>query len=275
MTLVRAVRARPHLGGAISRTGTAGIAAAVGLTLAGWIFLNDVFGRLEGAAVITGEAIVTIETTLDIADDALATLTTSLEAAAAATDQASTSSETVSAAIEEAALIIGEDLPATIDAVRAAMPGLIEASAVIDRTLSSLSLIGVPYDPAVPLDKAFITLDEQLSPLPQRLRENAATIGLLVPQAEGFRAQSMVLSAQVENMRTSVGEARTAIRNYRTSTDRVSTAMKTTATGLSRSENVARLLLVVAGIALATTMYGFVLVGRALSQLDSDEVAVE
>jgi hypothetical protein len=270
MTLVRAVRARPHLGRTISRTGIAGIVAAVALTVAGWIFLNDVFRRFEGATVITGEAIVTIETTLDIADEALAILTTSLEAASAATDQASTSAETVSAAIEEASLIIGEDLPATIDAIRAAMPGLIEASAVIDRTLSSLALIGVPYNPDVPLDEAFISLDEQLSPLPERLRENAATIGQLVPQAEGFRAQSTILAAQVENMRTSVDEARGAINTYRDSTDRVSVAMESTTTGLSRSENIARILLVIAGVALGTTMYGFVLVGRALSQLETD-----
>jgi uncharacterized protein YlxW (UPF0749 family) len=275
MTLVRVVQARPQLGRTISRTGIAGIIAALALTIAGWVFLNDVFRRFEGATVITGEAIVTIETTLDIADEALATLTTSLEAASAATDQASTSAETVSAAIEEASLIIGKDLPATIDAIRAAMPGLIEASAVIDRTLSSLAFIGVPYNPEVPLDEAFISLDEQLSPLPERLRDNAATIGLLVPQAEGFQIQSMILAAQVENMRTSVAEARTAIASYRDSTDRVSLAMESTTTGLSRSENIARVLLLIAGIALATTMYGFVLVGRALSQLETPQLGPE
>ena len=269
MTLVRVVQARPHLGRSITRTGIAGIIAALALTVAGWVFLNDVFRRFEGATVITGEAIVTIETTLDIADEALSTLTTSLEAAAAATDQASTSAETVSAAIEEASLIIGEDLPATIEAIRAAMPGLIEASAVIDRTLSSLAFIGVPYNPEVPLDEAFISLDEQLGPLPQRLRENAATIGLLVPQAEGFQTQSTILSAQVGNMRTSVAQARTAINTYRDSTDRVSMAMASTTAGLSRSENIARVLLVIAGVALATTMYGFVQVGRTLSQLET------
>ncbi|HEX5671434.1 MAG TPA: hypothetical protein VFY46_01815 [Acidimicrobiia bacterium] len=270
MTLVRVVQARPQLGKTITQTGIAGIIAALALTVAGWVFLNDVFRRFEGATVITGEAIVTIETTLEIADEALATLTTSLEAASAATDQASTSAETVSAAIEEASLIIGEDLPATIDAIRAAMPGLIEASAVIDRTLSSLAFFGVPYDPEVPLDEAFISLDEQLGPLPERLRENAATIGLLVPQAEGFRSQSRILSTQVENMRNSVSEARAAINTYRDSTDRVSVAMESTTTGLSRSENIARVLLIIAGIALAMTMYGFVLVGRALTQLEPE-----
>jgi len=271
MTLVPVVRARPRLGRTITRTGIAGIVAAVALTAAGWVFLDDVFRRFEGASMVTGEAVVTIETTLGIADEALATLTTGLEAAAAATDQASTSAETVSAAIEEASAIIGEDLPVTIEAIRAAMPGLIEASAVIDRTLSSLAFIGVPYNPEVPLDDAFTSLDQQLSPLPERLRENAATIGLLVPQAEGFQAQSMILSAQVENMRTSVAEARTAISGYQASTDRVSTALTSTSAGLSRSENIARILMVIAGIALATTMYGFVLVGRALSNLEEDD----
>lgn len=270
MTLVGPIdTARRSHGRLISRIGIVGLIGTILVTITAWLLVNDLFRRLDGTLEVTGSALQTIGVTLDIADEALANLTTSLEAASAATNQASASAATVSEAIDETATIIGEDLPASIDAIRAAMPGLIEASAVIDTTLSGLAIFGVPYNPGVPLDEAFRDLDRQLAPLPQSLRDNAATIAELVPQADGFRDQSILLASQVRLMRTTVEDARTVIDDYRETADQVDVVVRTTTDGLGRSKLIARLLVVLVGIMSALTMAGFVVVGRALSNLEA------
>ncbi|MEX2623763.1 MAG: hypothetical protein WD651_08540 [Acidimicrobiia bacterium] len=270
MTLVGPIdTARRTRGPLISRIGTAGLIGTVLVTITAWLLVDDLFRRLDGTLEVTGSALQTIGVTLDIADEALANLTLTLEVASAATNQASASAATVSEAIDETVVIIGEDLPASIEAIRAAMPGLIEASAVIDSTLSGLALVGVPYNPEVPLDDAFRDLDRQLASMPQSLRDNAATIGELVPQADGFRDQSTLLATQVGLMRTTVENARTVIDDYRVTTDQVDVVVRTTTDGLGRSELTARLLVVLVGVMSALTMSGFVVVGRALTTLEA------
>jgi hypothetical protein len=270
MTLVGPIKTVPRPRGVlVSRVGMVALAGGVLLSVLAWLLVNDLFRRLEQSLLVTSEAVTTVEATLEVADQALGTLTASLEAASAATDQAAASASTVSQAVEETSVILGDEVPAGIESIRQAMPGLIEAGAVIDTTLSGLALLGVPYNPEVPLDEAFRQLDAQLAPLPQSLRDNAATIAGLVPQAEGFRAEALALSGQVEEMRANTEAARAVIDNYRATADRVEQMVVETESGLGRSELLARVL-VVALLAVSTLTTGaLIVVGRALTSLET------
>lgn len=155
------------------------------------------------------------------------------------------------------------------------MPGLIEAAAVIDSTLSGLALLGVPYNPAVPLDEGFRSLDEQLATLPQSLRDNAATIGELVPQAEGFRQQAVLLAGQVDKMSETVSEARTVIQQYRSTTDQLDLVIRDATSGLARTELMARVLVLLMAVMVVLAMGGLLIVGRALSELEGPAPLVE
>jgi len=269
MTLVGPIDTRRRLGGElITRIGIGGLITTVVLAIVGWLLVSDLFARLEGTLDVTGDSLRTVGVTLQVADEALGALTSSLDTVAEATSQASDSATTVSEAISETATIVGGELPASIESIRAAMPGLIEASAVIDTTLSGLAFFGVPYDPGVPLDDAFRDLDQQLAPLPQSLRDNAATISELVPQAEGFRDQSLLLADQVAEINESVEEARSVIEDYRATTGQVEIVVSVATGGLQRSELVARILVVLMTCVGILTMGAFIHIGRALRQLE-------
>ena len=269
MTLVGPIDvARPVRGPAIVRLGVVGLVGAALITLVAWLFTEDLFTRFGDSLEVTGEALNSVGLTLDVADDALATLTLALDTTAAATGHAAASSETVADAVTQTAVIVGDELPASVEAIRAAMPGLIEASNVIDNTLSGLSLIGVPYNPGVPLDEAFSNLDRQLAPLPDALRQNASVIAGLVPEAEGFHEQTELLTIQVEQMRGSVDEAREIIDQYRTQALRFDSVVEETSEGLDRSTLLARVLVVVAGVSAMVAMSGLILAGRAISALE-------
>ena len=270
MTLVGPVdTARQVRGPAIVRIGLVGLIGALVLTAVAWLITEDLFSRFGDSLEVTGEALETVGLTLDVADEALGTLTAALETTAIATGHAATSSETVAAAVSQTVVIVGEELPTSIEAIRAAMPGLIEASNVIDSTLSGLALIGVPYNPDVPLDEAFANLDRQLAPLPDGLRANAAVIADLVPEAEGFHEQTVILTTQVEVMRASVDEARAFIDQYRSQAQRFDVVVRETNAGLDRSALMMRVLVLVAGGLAAIGMSGLIVTGRAISDLEA------
>ena len=269
MTLVGPIDvARRSRGQSVSRIGVIGLVGALLLTLVAWLLTEDLFSRLDDSLDVTGEALTSLGLTLDVADDALATLSLALDTTASATAHAAASSETVADAVTQTVVIVGEELPASVEAIRAAMPGLIEASNVIDNTLSGLSLIGVPYNPDVPLDEAFSNLDRQLAPLPAGLRANAAVIADLVPEAEGFHEQTVLLTSQVETMQESVSEAREIIDQYRTQAIRFDTVVQETSEGLDRSALLMRLLVIVAGALAVIAMSGLIVAGRAISALE-------
>jgi hypothetical protein len=269
MTLVEPVdTARQPRGPSIIRLGLAGLIGAVTITVVAWILIEDLFDRFEDSIAVTGDALVSVSATLDVADEALETLTASLDTAAIATSHAATSSQTVAAAVAETVVIVGEDLPASIDAIRDAMPGLIEASNVIDNTLSGLSLIGVPYNPEVPLDEAFAELDRQLAPLPESLRANAEIIANLIPEADGFHQETLTLTDQIEMMRISVVEARSVIDDYQSQTVRLDAVVQDTAAGLDQGAFLSRLLVVLGGALAVIAMSGLIVAGRAIAALE-------
>lgn len=269
MTLAGPVdTARRHRGPSIARLGVAGLVGAVVITLVAWILIEDLFDRFSDSLEVTGEALVSVGATLNVADETLETLTASLKTAGTATGHAAASSETISAAVTETVAIVGEDLPASIEAIRDAMPGLIEASNVIDNTLSGLSLIGVPYNPDVPLDEAFAELDRQLAPLPEGLRENAAIIANLIPEADGFFQETMTLTEQIETIRLSVLEARSVIDDYQSQAARLDAVVQDTAAGLDQGAFFSRLLVVLGGALAVIAMSGLIVAGRAITQLE-------
>jgi hypothetical protein len=274
MTNPRHEKDRSRRGKSIARLGMLGFVGAISITVVAWTLIEDLFDRFGDSLEVTGEALVSVGATLDVADEALETLTATLDTAATATGHAAASSQTVAAAVTETVVIVGEDLPASIEAIRDAMPGLIEASNVIDNTLSGLALIGVPYNPEVPLDEAFAELDRQLAPLPEGLRDNAEIIANLIPEADGFYQETVTLTDQIEMIRLSVLEARSVIDDYQSQTARLDAVVQDTAAGLDEGAFLSRLLVVLGGTLAVIAMIGIIKAGRAIASLEEKAATV-
>jgi hypothetical protein len=115
------------------------------------------------------------------------------------------------------------------------------------------------------MDEAFRQLDSQLAPLPQSLRENGATIAELIPEAQGFRQQSLELGQRIRSLESTRLAAVSAIEAYRTTTTGFETMAANTTADLERSEFIAKAMLVAGCLMALITMAGFVTLGRALS----------
>lgn len=259
---------REALGPTVTRIGLAGLVGAMILTVIAFVIVGDTFDRLEDSLEVTAEAVVTVDASLDVASDSLSALGGALDTIGVATGQAAGSSETVAEAVAQTVQIVGIELPSSIDAVRSAMPALIEASAVIDSTLSGLALFGVPYHPDVPLDQAFSDLDRQLAPLPASLRESALVMTGLIPDVQGFQAQTQLLGTQVEEIGDTVAEAGAIIERYQSQTERFDQVIQGTRDDLGRNALLVRILVILAGGLSMIAMGGLYLAGRAIAALE-------
>src|SRR4026207_2306363 len=120
MTLVGPIDvARRSRGRSVSRIGIVGLVVALLLTLVAWLMTEDLFSRFDDSLDVTGEALTSVGLTLDVADDALATLDLALDTTASATAHAAASSATVADAVSQTVVIVGEELPASVEAIRA------------------------------------------------------------------------------------------------------------------------------------------------------------
>jgi methyl-accepting chemotaxis protein len=256
----------------VAKLGAAGFVAAVLITAIAWFIVGDLFSRLDSSLEVTAESLSTVSETLDVAGESLETLGSAFDNVIRASGHASASSATVSEALAQTVAVIGNDVPVSIESIRTAMPGLIDAARVIDSTLSSLALIGVPYDPEVPLDEAFADLDRQLEPLPETLRANARVIAGLIPEAQGFRQQTEELTAQMEEIRRSVDSAGRLIDEYRTQAESADSLVSDTNAELDRSAILARLLVVGAGLLAVAAMGGLFVAGKAITSLESTKL---
>jgi hypothetical protein len=255
----------------VARLGAAGLVAAVLITAIGWFIVGDLFTRLDSSLELTAVSLSTVSETLDVAGESLDRLGLAFDNVITASRHASASSATVSEALAQTVAVVGSDLPASVESIRTAMPGLIEAARVIDSTLSALTLIGVPYDPDVPLDEAFADLDRQLEPLPETLRANARVIAGLIPEAQGFQQQTEELTVQVEEIRMSVDAAGRLIDQYRVQAESADSLVSETNADLDRSALLVRLLVVSAGLLAVAAMGGMFVAGKAITALESLE----
>jgi hypothetical protein len=252
----------------VARIGLAGLIGALILSLVAFVVVGQVFDRLEDSLEISSETVVTLDETLEVASDALTSLGGALDIIRSATEQAASSSETVTEAVGQSVHIIGVELPASVEAIRSAMPGLIEASGVIHATLSGLAFFGIPYNPDTPLDRAFIDLDQQLAVLPQSLRENSLLLAELVPDVQGFRVQTELLGIQVAEIETTVLEASGILEEYQSQTGRFEEVIQGARDDLGRSAMLVRILVVLAGVLGMAAMGGLILAGRAIDDLE-------
>lgn len=119
--------------------------------------------------------------TLDDLDYSLDVTSKTLEGVAIAVDGLYTTTldigETLSGTkitVDEMAVLVGGDLPQSIESSLVAIEALEETAAVIDRLLYGLHQLGVgSYDPEIPLDQAVAQAGTGLEPVPDNLRSMA------------------------------------------------------------------------------------------------------
>jgi hypothetical protein len=167
--------------------------------------------------------------------------------------------------VDDVADTLGTDVADAVDSAVDSLPALVEVGGIIDGTLGALGFVtGNPYDPDVPLDEALADLETALTPIPEQLRTQAASLAeanaTTTNLAEGLRATAEELSA----LGRSLEEASILLDEYGETTADALALADDLGRDLDRLRIPSVVAVVAVGLLLAATQLVPVLVGLGL-----------
>lgn len=163
--------------GRVLRTiGVVGVVAALVVGVAGWILSERANSRLTGTIEPLNDLVVDVSESVDATQVIVARTIEAIEGIEAATRSAGRTLDAISALIDTTSDVIGGDLADGLDDAVGTLPALVDTGRIIDRTMRTLSLVGVDYDPDVPLDESLAGLEASLRPIPEQLRGQVAAL---------------------------------------------------------------------------------------------------
>jgi len=186
---------------------------AVAVAVGGWLVLGG-FERVQDSGVTSAATFETLHRTVDISVETTGTVSEALSDLERLVALVASSSETTAAFVGDAADVTANRIPESLEAIERAMPGLIDAGAVIDDSLSALALFGVDYNPAVPFDEALRDLQSSLDGLSGDVAAQGATLGLLVPEMREVGATASDLAGRIRDTRDNLETAQILLADY-------------------------------------------------------------
>jgi hypothetical protein len=252
---------RDRLSTLLVSLGTTAIIASLVLGIGGFLTLSSM---MAGASATVRSASVVVDDVAlatDVAAVSVMSIREVIDDVESAARSGARTLRTVEDLLTDIADQAAEDVAASIESAVDAMPGIIQTGRVIDRTLSALSLFGVDYDPAVPLDEALESLEQSLAPLPGEIREQ---VGLLQEAAQDIAAlseNSSDLAASLLEIRIDLLEAERLVAEAAVNVDEVSGQFSTLADDFDTYRIWLPWLIVAAAVALAAAGAGLLLIG--------------
>jgi hypothetical protein len=155
--------------------GIVGVVAALVATVVGVRLLGQLDRALTDSVAVASDAIDALGATVEIAGDTTRQLTVTLERTATTTRDLSGAIGDAEVVLRATAEVSEDQIAGSVAGVEDALPALVQVAAVVDRTLSALTLVpfGPDYDPEEPLDDSLRTVQAELDGLPEALREQA------------------------------------------------------------------------------------------------------
>lgn len=166
--------------------GLLGVLLSIGGIVYSGRAVDAVVKVLDDTLGLTGQSLATVEDTLDLARGTINDVNASLVTVEETADSLAKTIAETQPLLDEVAQIAGEDAPASIESVQAAIPAVAEVAGVIDDTLITLNAfkieeeilgielnydLGVNYAPTTPFDETVAGLGTSLDGFPDRLRE--------------------------------------------------------------------------------------------------------
>lgn len=167
--------------------GIGGVGLSIAGTIVGRDIVDEIGDNVLGNLELTSEGLTAVQDTLILAKVALIDVNNGLETVERTAVSVSIAISDTQPLVDQVTLIASDDLPDSIEAIEAAVPGLVQVAGAIDRTLTTLNNfridetvplvgfsiqfdLGIDYDPDIPFDESVALLGESLDGLPDRLR---------------------------------------------------------------------------------------------------------
>lgn len=208
-------RPRPWLVGLWEASGAIGLVVAVVGAFISAIAIGPWFDTLGKSFEVSARALDAVDQTVDVVDVSLGIFEETLTGVDGVLVHTEASLEEVSAVVLSTAGLLSEDIPEQVDAISAAMEGLIDTANVVDGILGALSFVGVDYDPATPLDLALIEVNAELAQLGGSLSGNADELFSLAVSLNRLNEEIATTNDSLGGLVGQLDESRRLIDQYK------------------------------------------------------------
>lgn len=167
---------RQRFGRILVIAGSIGVLGALVAGVAGWILAGRATRTVTETLEPISGIVVNLSETVDASLVMVDRTTTAIESIESATRSTGRTLDSVSQVIGDTAAIVEGSVAESLDSAVDTLPALVDTGRVIDGTMRTLSLVGVDYDPEVPLDESIAQLERSLRPLPEQLRDQVTLL---------------------------------------------------------------------------------------------------
>lgn len=222
------------------------VATIIGVVVA-LILLSQTGETLRSSLEVTAQAVNLAEDTVDVAADSLTVAASSLEQVEATTGASVQTFSKMSDAFDEAALIVGSDIPETIEAVRQTTPVLINTAELLSSTLGALSFLGVDVPAEVPAE-ALRNVDRELVELSASLSSEGVLIADIAGDFEQFSSDAEVIAADMTVASAALARVGDIVEGYRDTSREAVVVIDQAASDLDGQLRLARIMVVLLGL---------------------------
>jgi hypothetical protein len=173
------------------------------------------FQTLSDSFDVTAEGLRAVDSTLEVVDESLVVVSDTLAGIDGVFGATATALDEVGAVVLSTGTLLQTDIPRQLDAIEAAMDGLIATANVVDGVLGALSFVGVDYNPEVPLDRALEDVNLQLGELRESLSGYSANLFSLTVSLNRLEDEVTMVAGTMAGLQGQVDETRELISGYR------------------------------------------------------------
>ena len=211
------------------------------LSIAGLILapsaLDDVGQSLDSSLATALVSLDIVRDSLDLSMGIVTGVNDTLNTVGAASVDVSRAIRETRPLLDETSHMVTEDVPEALDGVHEAMPNIINAMRLVDRTLLLLARfqisipnplgadmeigLGVDYAPELPLGEAFAEVNTSLEDIPETLREMKGNIDAASSNLLAVSKDISTLSADLNSVNNQIAEVEPQLEEAAESIDQV------------------------------------------------------
>ena len=266
---------RQQTGRALVIVGAAGLVGSLVAALIGLVLVD----RARESITITVDPVIRVVGDVTESIDASRVIvertTDAIESIEAATRSTVRTMVSVRDVLDDTADLAGGGVADSLESAVGSLPGLVSTGRVLDRTMRALSLVGVDYDPEIPLDVALTDLETSLAPIPDQIRDQVDLIGSVGEDLDVIADDARALSAVLFESRLDMVDADRALSSALRNAESAVESLETVRADIGSYTALARVLVVAAAIALTTAALAPLLLGLHLRRVEDGQSPVD
>jgi len=182
-----------------------------------WRYRRPVTTKFQSIIIQTSAILQTTGQGLDIIDQVVINIYTSTQNLEDTTNALALTVQSTNQFIDSAGTFMGEDLITTITNTQRTLDSAQSSALVIDNIMTILSrvpLIGIDYNPSLPLNDALGKVSDSLDPIQVSLKGFQSTLDTTRTNMQTFKDQILVLSQNISAINTNLASSQAVINDY-------------------------------------------------------------